>query len=170
MTGEMSKADLDLPEYENHRVLARFLKGSLHPFDTYSGPYVSAKVGAHSVKVWMAESTLYDEVSEVTVDFTPGVNFVQWSAEELKDEVKKYWKRKDYAFIAEYLKIEEAEVKKGLQKQLKGELKHYKVGEFFYSCVSGDTRDFLPTNIEWVSVWCKGNRKVWKGQKREGGL
>ena len=51
MTGEMSKADVTKEAYPLHFAIARALKGTVHPFDMYQGPYVRTSYG----QLWISE-------------------------------------------------------------------------------------------------------------------
>lgn len=45
MTGEMSRSDVTREAYPSHFAIARVVKGTVHPFDVYQGPYILAPAG-----------------------------------------------------------------------------------------------------------------------------
>lgn len=50
MTGEMSREDVTPEEFPLHFAIAKAMRGKVHPFDVYQGPYVAARKG----KFWIS--------------------------------------------------------------------------------------------------------------------
>ncbi len=67
MTGEMHKSEVTKENFPLHFAIARALRGTVHPFDQYQGPYVN--VPGVASRIWIGSddghlSYVYNDTTE----------------------------------------------------------------------------------------------------------